>query len=117
MTQPNIGAGNVVITLGNEEVELHPTLRAAMTLSNNRGGLAALIDRCLSLEFSAIETVIIAGMDGKGFKGLPQLIFDTGLMALCEPCIKFLNMLSNGGRPLGEEVEEEDANPLVKGSL
>lgn len=98
----NIGDGDVPIVLGEHEFVLKPTLKAAMTLS--RGGLIDLVKRCADLDFEAIQSVIVAGI-GKRSKDIPGLIFESGLLALSEPCIRFVHILANGGKPFDDEQE------------
>ena len=113
MSRPDIGAGDVVINLDGEEVTLRPTLEACTTLSRIQGGIHAQVQRCLALEFDAILAVIVAGlgMRGNGSKDLPGKVFKSGLIQLSAPCISFLHIVANGGRPLGEDQEEE-SSPL-----
>lgn len=118
MTEPQAGAGNVVIKLGDQEVTLRPSLQAAITLSGGRGGMSVLTERCLNLEFAAIQSIIIAGMGGKTSKDLPELIYQAGILDLSAPCIKFLHIVSNGGRPIDDDDDDEGGgeSPLENGS-
>ena len=97
------------------EVTLKPTLGAAITLSGGTGGLSRLNQRVADLEFSAIRSVIVAGLGGKGSKDLDELIFKAGLLSLSGACITFIHIVANGGRPLVDE-EEEGETPLVNSS-
>lgn len=115
MSKPETGAGDVKIFLeGHGEEVMRPTLDACRRLSSVNGGINKMIERCRNLEFEAIYTVIVAGL-GTDSKTLPELIYKTGLLKLHSPCIDFLIVVSNGGRPLVES-EEEDKDPLVKSS-
>lgn len=117
MGKAEIGSGDVTLQLGDDDFTLRPTLKACMSLSNQRGGVTAMVQRCLDFEFDAIHSVIVAGMDGKTSRDMPELIFKTGLVNLAAPCIKFLNNVANGGRPLGEEDEgDKDTDPLESSS-
>lgn len=119
MGQPEIGAGNVVVMLGEHEVTLRPSLKAAITLSNQRGGITAMVQRCLDFEFDAIHTVVLAGLGGENSKDLPELVYSAGLINLSAICIKFLHIVANGGRPLGDDDEDgegEEKAPLENSS-
>lgn len=117
MSQPEFGAGDVVVQLGEHEVTLRPTLKAAMTLSGQRGGITTMVQRCLDFEFDAIYTVVLAGLGGENSKDLPELVYSAGLINLSAICIKFLHIVANGGRPLGEDESEGDEKaPLEKSS-
>lgn len=115
MSDPNIGAGNVEIVLDGETYVLKPTLKAALTLTNVQGGLPALIQRCINLEINAIVEVISQGL-GVTSKDLPERVWRTGLFTLSARCIRFLNILANGGRPLDAEDDKEGGAPLEQTS-
>lgn len=108
MNKPTIGAGDVHITLGDTDVTLRPSLKAAMALSGRQGGIVDMVNRCVNLEFAAIHDVIVAGMGGKTSKDLQQLIFEAGLGDLAAPCIQYLNVLANGGRAVHADEGEDD---------
>lgn len=118
MSQSEIGAGDVPVTLGEHDLVLRPTLKAATVLSSGRGGITTMTQRCLDLEFDAIQSVIVAGIGGKMSKDLPELVFKAGLIDLSTVCITFLHVLANGGRPLSaDDAEEDDSKaPLAAGS-
>lgn len=46
-------AGNIVLVLGNEEINLHPSLRCAMNLANRVGGLRVLVRDLLDMSVTA----------------------------------------------------------------
>lgn len=112
----NIGDGDVSIFIDGEEYFLKPTLKACISLSNSKGGLTELVRRCADLEFSAIEQVIVAGL-GKASKDLQELIFKSGLMTLSSPCITYLHIIANGGKPLTNNSDEEESEKKAKESL
>lgn len=117
MAQAEIGAGDIQLTLGENDMVLRPTLKACTTLSSGRGGITDMVQRCLALEMPAIQAVIVAGLGGRMSKDLPELIFREGLLELSAPCIEFLNTVANGGRPLGLDAEPEDGQaPLANSS-
>ena len=116
MGKAEIGSGDVFLQLADNDITLCPTLKACMSLSNQRGGVTAMVQRCLDFEFDAIHSVIVAGMGGKTSRDMPELIFKTGLVNLAAPCIEFLNNVANGGRPLGEEDEDEKEDAPLENS-
>lgn len=117
MSQPEIGAGDVVVQLGEHSVTLRPSLKAAITLSGQRGGITTMVQRCLDFEFDAIHTVVLAGLGGENSKDLPELVYSAGIMNLAPICITFLHIVANGGRPLGsDEGEGDEKSPLEKSS-
>lgn len=108
MSKAEIGAGDLAITLGEHEVVLKPTLKAAMSLSRSPGGLTKMAARCLDLEFEAIQSVIVAGMDGKFSRDLAELIYQAGVINLSAACITFINIVANGGQPLGDDEPDDE---------
>jgi len=117
MSEPKIGAGDISLSLNEHEIVLHPTLRAATTLSSSQGGITRMVERCLQLEFEAIYAVILAGMGGKQSKDLRELVYAKGMLDLSPICIRFLHILANGGRPLTPDEEpESDDDPLEESS-
>jgi len=115
MEEATLGAGDVEIDLGGDKVVLRPSLRAAMKLTTQPGGLSSMVQRCSNLDIEAISDVIITGGSIKVDELTKELIFETGLLSLAAPCITYLNALANGGKLLSED-KNEDKSPLAKGS-
>lgn len=114
MSDHNIGEGNVEMELDGELITLKPTLKAALALSNGQGGIPAMVQRCINLEMDALCSVISHGL-GVWSKDIPEKVYKTGLFQVSGRCIRFLNVVSNGGRPLNDEEEKEGdgtATPL-----
>ena len=117
MGEPQIGAGDIQIKLGENDIVLRPSLQACQALASVRGGIADMTSRCLNLEFDAIYQVVLAGMGGTKSKDLPGLIYEAGLIPLSEPCIRFLQVVANGGQPLSDEGEDDEGGaPLGNSS-
>ena len=95
----NIGDGNISVFLDGDEHFLTPNLKACIALSNVKGGISQLVQRCLDLEFDAIKLVITNGL-GKNSKDLPEIIYRSGLINLQTACIQYLHIIANGGKPL-----------------
>jgi len=116
--RPSPGAGNVPITLDGEDRELVPSLGACTFLSRQGGGLMGLVQRCGALDMDAIVMVIAQGLGlmGQGSKDLPNLVYRTGVSDLAGPCIRFINILANGGKPPSEEdAADADGDPRPAG--
>lgn len=106
------GAGNIPIELDGKDMELVPTLQACITISGIAGGLNAAVQRCLQLDFDTICQIVTAGLglNPNQARQVPDAVFRTGLISLSAPCIDFVNVVANGGRPLPDDEElGEDA--------
>jgi len=108
----SIGAGDVVIKLGDTEVVLKPTLQAALTLSAGKG-LMPLVRLCQDYDIESIINVIAAGT-GKRSKDMNELVFRAGMLELAPKCIRFLHSLANGGQYPEEPKEEDKEVPLAQ---
>lgn len=121
-TKPAPGAGDVEIVLlqGGEERthKLVPSLGACIALSRIAGGIFGAIDRCGRLDFDTIAEVVAVGMGVNPVqkeKLVHPAIYETGLILLSAPCIRFLHVVANGGRPPADE-EDGDRDPLANQS-
>lgn len=117
MSEPNVGAGDVPIELGGNVHALKPSLEACIAISKmgGGGGPNAVINRLVAGDFDTIHAVIAAGL-GRTAKELPKLIYEGGVMSYSAPCIDFVGIVNNGGRPLDEEDENKPADPTESGS-
>jgi hypothetical protein len=123
-SRPALGAGDVVIVLGQgddaEEMVLRPTYRAAKTLSTKYNGLSSVIERVLRLDFEIVVDVIGIGLGYTSTKRPPEdlaeRVFHTGLTddtgGLAERCVTFLHALAGGGRLPDKSEEEDGESPL-----
>ena len=107
------GAGDVEITLDGQVMHLRPSLKAAMTLTNMQGGVPHMTQRCLNYELDAVILVVSVGI-GIQSKDLAEKVWSTGVIDLAAPCIRYLHVLSNGGRPVSDEEAKEEEAPLVQ---
>jgi hypothetical protein len=105
----DVTAGEVKITLGTEEVTLRPTLEAALSCNRYFGNLQAAATRVASLDFEATVFVVNAalGKSGKSANATSKLVFEAGLQNLLTPLIKFIGMLSNGGKEVNAPEDDE----------
>lgn len=108
MAKPSIGAGNVAITLDDEEVVLKPTLKAAQAISRQNGGIMSAVERVTRFDLEAITSVVALGL-GREAKDVAEAVWRTGCSTLAPHVIKYLGMLANGGRPA--DGGEGDADP------
>ncbi len=102
------GDADIVIELDGKEMVLRPSLKACMAVSRIAGGLQAAVQRCLALDMDTICAIITAGLDlnPNQARMVPEAVYATGLIALSAPCIDFINVVGNGGRPV--QIEEDD---------
>jgi hypothetical protein len=121
-TEPAIGAGDIPIKLGDDELVLRPTLGAAQFLSRQGGGLMGAVQRCGQYDMDTVVLVIAQGLGlGTGSKDLPAKIFEAGMHAMVPKAIRFLNTLSNGGRPPSDDGDagaegEDETDPQTGAS-
>jgi hypothetical protein len=116
MADAEQGAGDIPIELDGKEMFLVPSLQACLTISKIGGGLNAAVQRCLNLDFDTICQIVTAGLslNQTQAKMVPDAVYKTGLIGLSAPCIDFINVVGNGGRPVeidGEGGEGGDADP------
>lgn len=116
----SIGSGNIDITLGDEELTLRPSFRAAKTISTKYGGFTSAIERIMRLEIDVIADVISSGLGYTSTKRPPQdmaeKVYNEGLTddsgRLAERCVLFVRVLASGGRMPGESDEAlDDVDP------
>ena len=109
--KPEVGAGNVTITFANESTAtLKPSLAACQGICRLHGNLAQTVGKVLNGDIDTIVSVISLGV-GKHAKEIPQLVYETGVYALAADVIRFINIVSNGGRPLAEEAQSDEDPP------
>jgi len=108
-SKPSPNAGDVPIVLDGEDFVLKPSLACASTLSRQGGGFAGMSSRLATIDFDATVMVITQGLGLKGqdAKGIDEKIYLTGVGELAGSCIRFINILANGGRPPNEEAGDD----------
>lgn len=112
-------AGEYLIDLGSRKLILKPNIEAAIEISRSFGGLRAAVGKCLDFDFDTVIRVIEIGSGGFGQKEAEKkkvrvLVFEVGLQELIPICIDYINCLSNGGKPLDKNKEEEDGDDEKK---
>lgn len=104
------GAGDVPLVLSGKEHVLSPSLDACLRLSRAPGGVLGLIDRCSRLDFDTICDVISAGLNVNPTQRkrlVEPAVYETGMINLFGPAIKFLRVIANGGQlPDSNDTQE-----------
>lgn len=109
------GEGDVEIELEGKRFWLKPTLEACLRVSRAPGsrGPRELSEQCLQLNFDAIVYVIAAGLGCEIDEKLERTVFRSGTVTLFGKCVRFVHIISNGGRPFAKEEEAKgDADPI-----
>jgi hypothetical protein len=102
-------AGEVLIELAGETVALCPTLKAAQVVSTRWGGMSKPWDEVLEFNLDTCVFLVAAGLGRKPNDELAAQVFATGLIALKNPLLAFVGMLSNGGKPLAQATKNAPA--------
>jgi hypothetical protein len=107
------GSGFVDIELDGKPLQLKPSLEACIGISNIAGGLNAAVVRCRQLDFDSICQVITLGigLNQSQRKMVPEAVFRQGLIDLAGPCIEFIHIVANGGKPLPPDGEDQAPDP------
>lgn len=116
MSGPVVGGGRVAITLDGVEYALEPSLEACLELAKSPVGMRGLADRCNALHFETVCAVVGAGLrpNGKPLNPrqrdhmIPKAVYEAGIIDVAGICIEYLNVITNGGRPLPDEPEEDE---------
>ncbi len=106
-----ITAGEVQITLDDEDLVLKPTLRAMTQISRTYGGLAKARTELVAENVDAVAYIIRvgSGMNDRDAKDLAERVWRNGITGeLLVPLINFVNILGNGGKPLNADDDDDD---------
>lgn len=103
----DINDGQIEIELDGTKRFLKPTLGAAVTISRAYDGFTNAIRSISGFNFEAILLVIIQGLglSDQEARGMDEKVYRSGVQHLASPCIRYINVLSNGGRPIKEDKE------------
>lgn len=111
MTDYVPGEGDVEIELDGAKLYLKPTLAACLAITRaGASGPRVLADQCLQLNIDAISAVIAAGLGVRAEDIIGQ-VYKTGTMSLFSKCVRFIHVVSNGGRPVKVEEEKTPDDP------
>jgi len=115
-----LGQGNVIVTLGEEKIELKPTLFAAQVLNRQYGGFQDLLEKIAGFDLDVVTNVIIAGAGAaynttKARQRLSEQVFAAGLGGdntdeVGLAASRYVMSLMRGGRPTPQQ-EETEAGP------
>lgn len=101
------GSGNVIINLDGEDIKLKPGLGACLQISRMHGGTMNTIAKLREYDFDTMAQVISFGSGLGNTKELREKIYNTGMFTLNPSVIRFVTIVSNGGRP-PEDTEPGD---------
>lgn len=101
-------SGTVTISLGNDKIELKPTLDAVRRIEHRFGGLSPALDALQKLSVDGTSSIIAAGAGLKGEKesALPARVFAAGVVDIVPEVIRFVGYLL---RPTYQEESEKEA--------
>jgi hypothetical protein len=97
------------VTLNSQVFQLKCTLRALKEVNARFGNFTNAYRKLTEFDFDAYSAIVAAGL-GKTIRDVEADVFRTGMPDLVKPCTDFLNLLSNGGRPM-DTADEEEAKP------
>ena len=100
----------VAITLGSDDYELKPSLKAAQNVSNRFNGFQNAIAAVAGNDLSAVTYVIRQGIPLKQISNddLNEAVYAAGTRNLIGDVMKYVVRLSNGGRD--PDLEDADGN-------
>lgn len=105
--------GTVSVTIGDEDYELKPTLKAALAIERHFGGLRNALTGLGSLSIDAAAAVITvgAGLERKSeqVKQLPEAIFAAGVSDVAGQCVPYITALLNPGDKKEDEGDAGNA--------
>lgn len=107
--------GIVIVTVGDREYTLTPTLGAARKIEARFGGLRAALDGLSMVSADTAAWIIASGanLKPKKMETLPQQVFEAGTVEVVNQCVPFIHNLMRPAPPKdegeGEEEGEEDA--------
>lgn len=103
-------SGEITIELVGKEYKLIPTVGAAMSISNRFDGFTPAMQQIVNYNVDAMAFVIHHGMGRtKGSaKDLYSRVYKTGVNRVALSLVKYIEMLSNGGRPMDKNMDTDD---------
>lgn len=98
----------IEITVGGERAfVLRPTLGAAKWLNQRHGGLMNLLIALDRYDLAAAVDVVHAGTGSTDMQAIEEKVYAAGLALLTPDLVRFVILLSHGGRKPDEKDEEE----------
>ncbi len=107
--------GTVTVTLGDEEITLKPTLKAALAIERQFGGLAGAYR---AVGTSSIEQVAFVIQTGAGLgtkreitESVQEKVFNAGVVNVVPQCVAYISALLNpAAKPESEDGEDAEGN-------
>lgn len=101
---------HVRITLGDDEYELKPTLKAAQNVSQRFGGFINALQAVAANDLQAVTYIVRQGVALKAIStdDLSEAVFEAGTRNIMGDVMKFVNRLANGGKDPDETDAAED---------
>ncbi|KQQ81940.1 hypothetical protein [Aureimonas sp. Leaf324] len=103
---------HLTITLGDDEFELVPSLKAATAVSNRFSGFQNAMNAVQAADLASVQFVIRQGVPLKQLstEALNEAIYRKGTFKTAGTAIKFLTRLANGGREMGDEEGDDETS-------
>jgi len=106
--------GTVTVTVGDEEFTLKPTLKAALAIERQFGGLTSAYS---ALGTNSVERTAFIIQHGAGLgtkretaEGLQEKVFAAGVLNVAPQCIAYISaLLDPAGKKAGDEDDEGNA--------
>lgn len=112
-------AGEMPVTLNDDELILKPTLRAMTAINRQFSGLANARQQLVAENFEAVVFILRYGLNltDQAAKDLPDRVYQNGITGeLLVALIKYVAILGNGGKPLPDEPVETGDEAQVEGN-
>lgn len=92
--------GEVELQLAGEKVVLKPTLAALRALLDKGGSLQPWFAKVATCHFAGMCDVVAAGVlpAETDREEIEKAVYEAGLVNLMAPLVRYLSLLSNGGR-------------------
>jgi hypothetical protein len=111
VSKASLGAGDVQIVLDGETVTLRPSLKAALTISREAGGIMGAFRGLSDLNLDTVIGIIAVGL-GKKPADIEEAVWRTGVGSLVPGVTQFVSIIANGGKPVdGSDGGSEKGNP------
>lgn len=106
--ESRINAGEVGITLAGSPATLRPTLGAGIAINQMFGNFQEAHRRVAALDLEATSFIVAKGIGARDsdLKAVTEKVFATGLQELRLPVMRYIGILSNGGKPINPEADE-----------
>lgn len=109
---------HVRITLGDDEFELKPSLKAAANVSQRFGGFNGALQAVANNDLAAVTFIVRQGVTVKTIStdDLSEAVYEAGTRNLMGDVMKYVTRLANGGKDPDETDGEDDADRRDEGN-